>query len=110
MLIFSSLFGHLKMFIRVRLLKGFPKPLFYKAPQENNYTPTPGEIVTVPIKNIVVPALILDSYSKLPFKPSFVIKEFKSVERLPADNLYHSFVKKISSLFCTSPVIFLQKN
>ncbi len=97
------------MFIRVRLLKGFSEPLFYKVPKSFKTSPDPGTIVTVPIKNILSPALVLDNYSTIPFSPNFVIKEYKSIEKIPSDHLYHSFIKKISAFYFTPSLLFYKR-
>jgi len=56
------------MYILVRLLKGFPQPLFYKIPQKllNNKQNFLGKIAQVPLKDKKLPALILKIYAKKP--------------------------------------------
>ena len=53
------------MFIRVRLLNGLPEPLWYAVPTEYAQ-PLTGLVVQVPVRNRIVPALVIDEYAKKP--------------------------------------------
>jgi primosomal protein N' (replication factor Y) len=97
------------MYVIVRLLKGFPKPLIYKLSTTQKQTKITGKIVLVPIKNKTTPALILKTYTKLPYKTNFKIKEIIGEESFPQDTLYHSFLEKISQFYFVEPLHFYQR-
>ena len=98
------------MYVLVRLLKGYPKPLFYKIPQNlDNKNDLIGKIVQVPLKNKFTPALVLKTYQSLPEKVPFAIKEISSVKSFPNDIPFHSFIEKISNFYFTQPLHFYQR-
>ena len=97
------------MYILVRLLKGFPKPLFYKIPKEFYKIDLEGKIVNVPIRTISVPALVLKTYKVLPSNINFKIKEINRLHQFPNDTLFNSFVEKISTFYFLQPLYFYQR-
>ncbi len=97
------------MYILVRLLKGFPKPLFYKIPQNFSQNDLEGKVVNVPIKNYDVPALVLKTYDEKPKKITFKIKEINELQKFPDDLLFHEFIKKISKFYFVNPLYFYQR-
>ena len=100
------------MYILVRLLKGFPKPLFYKIPNDFlqiNSEVLEGKIVNVPIRTLSVPALVLKTYKILPTGINFIIKEINNLQQFPNDSNFHSFLKKISTFYFLQPLYFYQR-
>jgi primosomal protein N' (replication factor Y) (superfamily II helicase) len=97
------------MYILVRLLKGYPKPLFYKFPDTLNKKNLIGKIVKVPIKNNMLPALVLKVYNSLPSSVNFEIRETIGLEKFPTDPLYNNFIKKISEFYFIKPIHFYQR-
>lgn len=97
------------MYILVRLLKGFPKPLYYKIPATKNENKLEGTVVNVPIKNYNVPALVLKTYAQKPSKITFKIREINNLEQFPKDNLFNSFITKISKFYFVKPLYFYQR-
>ncbi len=97
------------MYILVKLLKGYQKPLYYKIPQNLNLEHLQGKIVNVPIKNYNVPALVLKTYEKKPPKLNFKIREINNLQRFPDDPKFHEFVKKISKFYLVKPLYFYQR-
>ncbi|MFA5075220.1 MAG: primosomal protein N' [Candidatus Babeliales bacterium] len=100
------------MYVLVKLLTGFAKPLFYKIPEnfdKNQNNIKIGNILKVPIKNQFKPALILKIYNNLPENFSFKIKEFENIQELPDDPLYYDFIKKISKFYFTQSSHFYKR-
>ena len=97
------------MYILVRLLKGFPKPLYYKIPQNFSKNELEGKVVNVPIKNYNVPALVLKTYNEKPKKITFNIKEINELQKFPDDLIFHEFIKKISKFYFVDPLYFYQR-
>jgi len=54
------------MFIQVRLLKGFPKPLLYKMPETRPLENLVGRVVHVPIQKRTEHALVIAQFAKKP--------------------------------------------
>jgi len=81
------------MFIDVKLISGFPKPLTYRVPEE--WGPVqPGTLVRVPLRAARVPAVVIRTYLQPPIV-SFEIKEAYRIEPFPIDTHYYSFLKKL---------------
>ncbi|MBD3272839.1 primosomal protein N' [Candidatus Dependentiae bacterium] len=97
------------MYILVKLLKGFPKPLFYQIPEKFFDLNLNGKIVNVPIKNNSTPALVLKTYKKLPKNINFKIKKINELHRFPEDNLFKPFIEKISDFYFLKPIYFYQR-
>ncbi|MFH1461346.1 MAG: DEAD/DEAH box helicase [bacterium] len=97
------------MYILVRLLKGFPKPLFYEIPNNLNDLNLIGKIVNVPIRTIDVPALVLKTYTVLPKNINFKIKQINNLQRFPQDSLFNSFIEKVAKFYFLNPLYFYQR-
>ncbi len=98
------------MYVLVRLLKGFPRPLFYKVSSElNNNNNLVGKIVQVPLKNKNIPALVLKTYKNLPSNIDFQIKDVVGLQEFPNDFFYHEFIEKISKFYFTQPLHFYRR-
>ena len=97
------------MFIRVRLLNGLPEPLWYSVPTNCNYGPLSGLIVQVPVRNRIIPALVLDEHALKPHNLAFEIKDIHSLEPLPADEHYLSFLKKLGDYYQIEPLHFIKR-
>ena len=96
------------MYVLVRLLKGFSRPLFYKVP-ENCSTELIGKVVQVPLKKNTIPALVLKKYENLPKDINFEIKEFLSIQKFPDDSKYNGFIEKVSKFYFIEPLHFYQR-
>ena len=98
------------MYATVRLLNGFSKPLLYALPKDSDAACHPGTILHVPLKNHVVPALVLSTTNTPPHhSKKFVIREAVRVEPFPVDTHYHSFVSTVAALYDLSPLHFYQR-
>ncbi len=97
------------MFIQVRLLKGFQKPLIYKIPNDWQQTGLVGKVVRVPIRSNVVPAVVIQEYNQAPDHHSFTIKTAESIEPFPDDSHYHHFIKQLSFYYQVDEIHFIKR-
>ncbi len=87
------------MYITVQLLTGYHTPLTYKIPPSWSSEPLVGQIVVVPLQKRTVRALVCAVSDQLPFGSSFVVREALSKETAAGDELYHSFMRKLSDYY-----------
>ncbi|MCK4517581.1 primosomal protein N' [Candidatus Babeliales bacterium] len=102
------------MFVQVKLLKGYTKILTYKIPEswETNSLEgqgLEGSVITVPLRNKIVPALVLKTYSHRPEPGSFEIKLAIARDHLPPDKLYKKFLEKVSRFYFVDKKLFYQR-
>lgn len=97
------------MFIRVKLLNGLPEPLWYAVPQTLINKPLSGLIVQVPVRNRIIPALVIDEYKTKPYNISFELKEIHGLEPLPADEHYHNFLRNLGDYCQVEPIYFIKR-
>ena len=96
------------MFIRVRLLNGLPEPLWYSVPE--HYTQSlNGLVVQVPVRNRIVPALVIDEYATKPHAITFELKPIHGLEKLPDDPYYQSFLKNLAHYYQIEPLHFVKR-
>jgi primosomal protein N' (replication factor Y) len=95
------------MFIQVRLLTAFSRPLWYKVPAQ---LPLPiiGTLVDVPVRNKITSALVVTTQMDMPHV-SFAIKEIGSSHPFPADTCYFAFVEQLSNYYQLEPVTFIKR-
>lgn len=97
------------MFIRVKLLNGLPEPLWYAVPQNLAHKALTGLIVQVPVRNRIIPALVIDEHTRKPHNLAFELKEIHGLEPLPADEHYHSFIQKLGEYYQIEPIYFIKR-
>jgi primosomal protein N' (replication factor Y) (superfamily II helicase) len=97
------------MFIRVKLLNGLPEPLWYAVPQNLTHKPLSGLIVQVPVRNRIIPALVIDEHKFKPLNLAFELKEIHGLEPLPADEHYHGFLQKLGEYYLIEPIYFIKR-
>jgi len=97
------------MFIRVRLLNGLPEPLWYCVPANCNYGPLAGLIVQVPVRNRIIPALVIDEHRSKPHNLSFDLKNIHGLEPLPADEHYLPFLKNLGEYYQIEALHFIKR-
>ncbi|MFC1845585.1 primosomal protein N' [Candidatus Dependentiae bacterium] len=96
------------MFIIVRLLKGFPKPLTYQVPADWPKADLVGKIVHVPIQQRTTHAVVIKQFDNKP-NTTFAIKEAHAIEPFPPDQFYERFIKKLSRYHQIEPLHFLKR-
>lgn len=97
------------MFIHVRLLNGLPEPLWYSVPSHYNHTSLHGLIVQVPLRNKIVPALVVNESRYKPASITFDIKEIHAIETIPADEYYFPFLEKLSAYYQQDTLFFVKR-
>jgi len=97
------------MFVTVQLLKGYSKPLLYQVPHNLCSAMDVGSIVCVPIRNQTATAVVLATTEQPPTDVSFTIKQIKSVEPLPKDTHYQTFINHLSYYYQTKPIHFIKR-
>src|SRR5438046_2146749 len=96
------------MFIRVRLLNGLPEPLWYAVPEQYTQRLT-GLVVQVPVRNRIVPALVIDEYKNKPHNLAFELKDIQGIEPLPDDAYYLPFLKSLGDYYQIEPLHFIKR-
>ncbi|MFH1644211.1 MAG: primosomal protein N' [bacterium] len=97
------------MYILVRLLKGFSRELTYKIPPKLKNQFLVGKVVKVPLKNKLLPALVIYQHKIKPQNIDFEIREAIDLEKMPMDPFYYDFIKKISEFYFVKPIHFHQR-
>lgn len=88
----------ISMFVQVKLLNGFPYPLWYKIPDQEQRASLVGSIVLVPLKNQTLPGMIVSAYESIP-PQTFAIKEISSFQAMPGNITYFSFIKQLARYY-----------
>lgn len=96
------------MFIRVKLLNGLPELLWYTVPEHYNKSLT-GLIVQVPVRNRILPALVIDEYKNKPSHLTFKFKDIHAIEQLPEDVHYFTFLKKMAEYYHLDSLYFIKR-
>lgn len=99
----------LNMFIQVKLLKGFTKPLLYKVPDEWPPTNLVGTIVQVPLRNNVTHAVVIEQLEHQPAASSFTIKTALAIDPFPHDQYYQRFIQKLGTYYQIESLHFLKR-
>jgi len=97
------------MFITVRLITGFKKPLTYRVPDQYAKDNLVGRLVQVPLRNRLVPAFVERQFDHFQEQPTFTIKELKSLHTFPLDNCYMPFITQLSEYQQIDPLIMLKR-
>lgn len=97
------------MFIRVRLLNGLPEPLWYAVPTQYTQHSLPGLVVQVPVRNRIVPALVIDEYKNKPTHLTFELKDIQGIEPLPEDPHYLNFLKNLGNYYQIEALHFIKR-
>lgn len=95
------------MFIQVRLLNGFTRPLWYRVPEAWQEADLRNVIVQVPLRNTVIPALVQHISARAP--GDYEIKEAVSIEPFPADAHYTAFTQHLAQYYQIDPFYFVKR-
>ncbi len=96
------------MFAQVKLLHGFPEPLWYQVPDEHASKLTAGSVVRVPIRNQVSTAIVLSTHAVLPPLP-FAVKPIIGLEKFPRDPHYLPFIHQLAHYHQVDPLHFIKR-
>lgn len=92
------------MFVQVKLLNGFPKPLLYAVPESWQDVPAIGSLVHVPLRAQIVPAMVMSHHESIPSSErTFLVKQVHSRDTLPEDKNYLPFIQKLSTYYHIEP-------
>lgn len=108
-LILSSHFKVIFMFIQVKLLNGFKNSLTYKVPDDWNCEDLQGAIVQVPLQNRIELAFVESLTQNLDLSWKFKIKEAISLENIPIDAHYSKFIEHLSYYYQIDPIHFFKR-
>src|SRR5690606_11542122 len=97
------------MFILVRLLNGLPEPLWYSVPTNYAHHSLAGLIVQVPVRNQIVPALVVDQFNKKPDSLTFILKDIHSIDLLPPDKHFLPFLTALSAYYQQDKLHFIKR-
>ena len=97
------------MFIQVQLLKGFTKPLLYSIPKDWQKKNLIGTIVHVPMRNNIIPALVIKQYAKKPTFCHFQVKDAHAQEPFPQDVHYKNYIQKLAHYYQLDPLHFIKR-
>jgi len=97
------------MFIQVKLLNGFKQFLTYRVPTEWPAVPLEGLLVRVPLKEQFVPALVIKQMNALNEPTTFTIKSAHSIEQLPDDYHYQTFIAQLANYYQIEKSIFIRR-
>jgi primosomal protein N' (replication factor Y) len=96
------------MYIQVKLLNGYQQSLWYKIPPRWHSAIAVGTIVQVPLRNQIIPAVVIHDQKNLP-QLAFAIKEIIEPEPFPADSQYQLFTRKLSAYYQIEPMHFVKR-
>lgn len=83
------------MFIKVRLISGFSKPLWYHVPPQWHSQIQRGSLVDVPLQKRFVAALVEHVTNNKP-QSSFIIKDINNLFAFPNDKDHNTFIKQLA--------------
>jgi len=97
------------MYIKVKLLAGFPEPLTYKVPDDWQQPELVGAIVQVPIRNKTAVAFVLEQFNDLPSDTTFKIRQALAQEELPRDRFYSTYLQHLSDYYQVDSFHFIKR-
>jgi primosomal protein N' (replication factor Y) len=96
------------MFIQVRLLNGFIRPLWYRVPASWKESDLTGVIVQVPLRNTIIPAIVQHVSPRAPIA-AYEIKEAHGIEPFPDDPHYAKFTHQLAQYYQVDPFYFVKR-
>lgn len=96
------------MFIQVRLLNGFIRPLWYRVPASWKESDLTGIIVQVPLRNTIIPAIVQHVSPRAPLA-TYEIKEAHGIEPFPQDPHYAQFTHQLAEYYQVDPFYFVKR-
>lgn len=96
------------MYIHVRVLTGYSQILTYAVPAETTASIGIGTLVRVPLRNRVVPAVVVGQQDTVPTH-AYTIRPIIGVETFPRDEQYHSFLTTLGTYYQTDPLHFIKR-
>ncbi len=97
------------MYINVKLLTGYSQMLTYSIPETWDIRTLVGSFVRVPLRNKVETALVCAIVPELEQTPSFTIKQAYAREVIPADTIYHEFIRQLGLYNALEPLALYKR-
>lgn len=94
------------MFVQVRLLNGFSKPLTYQWPAAATQQPI-GTVVRVPLRDRIVPAIVTNVLDQS-YQPAFTVRAIIALEPFPQDPHYYQFITTVAPYYQTDAIKLIQ--
>jgi len=96
------------MYVQVRVLKGYPRPLLYAVPEYLRALVGVGSVVEVPLRTQQVPALVIEVLADPP-RASYAIRSILLVHALPVDSYYQAFLARLATIYFTQPLALIER-
>lgn len=97
------------MFVRVRLLKGYPELLWYRVPPSLSSDSLVGKLVRVPFRTQVIPALVVEQCASVTTPLPFTVKELIGREEIPQDPHYGTFIDQLTTYYQLEDVSLVKR-
>ena len=97
------------MFVQVKLLNGFSKPLLYAIPQDWSHRDYIGSFVKVPIQKRTEMAVVINQLAKKPASATYTIKELESLTKFPDDPFYKQFIRQLAWYYQVETIFFYKR-
>lgn len=97
------------MYIKVKLIKGYAKPLTYEIPASWKLAPQVGDIVCVPIRNRESQAVVTELIHKTKLLSTFTIRQAVRLLPLPEDTSWKGFIHKVACYYLSDTLLFYQR-
>ena len=97
------------MYITVRLLNGFQKPLLYQLTDYHASASLVGSIVTVPLQKRFEPAIVVNAQQYLSHAVDFTIRQVPAQDIKQIDDRYFMFIKMLSGYYHTDMIHFARR-
>lgn len=96
------------MYITVKLLNGFSKPLTYKIPQSFDGRDLRNAVVQVPLQKRTEYGLVIDQSEIVGYVP-YNIRELSDIPPFVADTQYHSFIEYVARYYSIANTTILNR-
>lgn len=96
------------MYVYVRLLNGFKKPLLYRLPPEWAERNLMHQIIQVPLQKRLEFAQVIAQKKEVP-QQSFAVREIHELTLMPSDKHFHAFIACIAQYHQIEPLQLLQR-
>jgi primosomal protein N' (replication factor Y) len=96
------------MYIQIKLLQGYKKPLLYSCPDGWDLYNLVGSIVTVPLRTTKAYGIVVAAYREQPeHSTGFTVKQALSIETLPHDKHYLTFIKQLAAYYQVDELFYI---
>lgn len=97
------------MYAHVKLLNGFVTPFTYRVPEDQVATIAVGTVVRVPLRNKIVPGLVIKLENHLTNPVTFSIKNIIDREPFPEDPHYFPYIETCARYYQIEPLALIKR-